>query len=158
MFDLDFNAKIDRPAASTSKAIPLSLIPKTDCFRKPRLRKGVADRDSQETLISAPIENLGVPYLIHQVTAYALAFSKAQGITYITKSLCLAIAKEIGIQTEDVIFNKKTFLQQFVAQHAYDKRMISVPCSDIATKSEFNVYVPASDSLREQFDSCITYC
>ena len=158
MFDMKFDAKIDTPKAAAVKEIPLSLIPKTDCFRKPRLRKGVPDRDSQEVLQSACIDDLGIPYLVHQVTAYALAYAAAQDVTYITKSLCLAIAKEIGIDTENILFNKKTFLQQFTAQHAYDKRMLSVACSDIDSQKEFQVYVPASDSLRDSFESCISYC
>ena len=178
MFDLSFK---DSDAVVIEKVEnTLSVIPKRDAFNKTRLRKGVTDRDD---LISEDIDRVGIPYLVNQVCAYALAFSKAQGVEYVTLSLCLSIAEELGIDMKETVFNKKTFRSQLKAQIAKDRnllpvqiafapkvkstvkrevkgKMTEVIVTQEAEKAEklFQGYMPASSEIALKFEQCITYC
>ena len=181
MFNLDFK---DEDAVTPEKVEnTLSVIPKKDAFSKPRLRKGTEDRLEQSVLIAEDLTTIGIPYLVNQVCAYALAFSKAKGVEYITLSLCLAIADELGVDMKEVVFNKKTFRRQLKAQIAFDKNLIpiqvafaskveakikrkvkgkvtEVVVTQEAEKSEklFQGYVPCSPEVALKFEQCITYC
>ena len=122
MFNLDFK---DEDAVTPEKAEnTLSVIPKKDVFNKTRLRKGVTDRLEQSVLIAEDLTTIGTPYLVNQVIGYALAYSQAQGVEYVTLSLCLAIADELGVNMRENVFNNKTFRGQLKAQIAFDKNLI----------------------------------